>query len=117
MDEVIGRSYEFKPRQLKKRESFIVEGRPDLESTVGAEIDDDDKLVGEDRKFFCSELVAKCYKLIGIMPTKQASSNFLPSNLSSDNFTLPIIPEISIDNEKFILPPEKDWQKEMAFKE
>ena len=69
--------------------------------------DEDSSLIDADRKFFCSELVAKCFKLIGLVDTKEACSNFLPSNLSSDDFTLPLIEGVSIDNEKFILPPCK----------
>jgi hypothetical protein len=41
-------------------------------------------LVDKDRTFFCSELVAKAYKVCGIMvPTDEASSNFLPVDFSS----------------------------------
>jgi hypothetical protein len=36
----------------------------------------------EKRKFFCSELVAKCYKELGILKTDKASSNFYPNDLS-----------------------------------
>ena len=48
------------------------------------------------------------------MPTEQASSNFLPGNLSSDNFTLPLLKEIVVDNEKFVLPPIQEKDKKVA---
>jgi len=42
------------------------------------------RLVEEGRAFFCSELVAKCWKVCGVMkPTQQASSNFLPSHFTT----------------------------------
>lgn len=45
---------------------------------------DQEKLVEEDRNFFCSELIAKCYKVCGIMkPTDEASSNFLPIDFTT----------------------------------
>ena len=40
--------------------------------------------VEEDRTFFCSELVAKAYKVFGVLENKQASSYFLPSTLEND---------------------------------
>ena len=51
------------------------------------------------------------------MDSKQACSNFLPSNLSSDDFTLPLDESITIDNEKFILPPCKMADLVIASKE
>lgn len=43
-----------------------------------------DKIIEDDRTFFCSELVAKCYKVCNIMQkTDEASSNFLPIDFTS----------------------------------
>ena len=36
----------------------------------------------EKRKFFCSELVAKAYKELGLMKTEKASSSYMPNDLS-----------------------------------
>ena len=36
----------------------------------------------EDRTFFCSELVAKAYKVMGIMENDVASSTFLPKDFT-----------------------------------
>lgn len=104
MKEVVGNSYSFSMKQLFKRTSVVVpkkslpktetrpvdEPRPSTNTIL--ETDDssyfqqestDVRLVEEGRAFFCSELVAKCWKVCGIMkPTEQASSNFLPSNFS-----------------------------------
>jgi len=37
----------------------------------------------EDRKFFCSELIAKAYKLMGLIKSDISSSNFFPCDFSS----------------------------------
>jgi len=45
--------------------------------------EEDKKLIEEDRAFFCSELVVKVLKTCGVMPeTNEASSNFLPGDLT-----------------------------------
>jgi len=36
----------------------------------------------KNRTFFCSELVAKCYKVMGIMDNDQVSSKYLPKHFS-----------------------------------
>lgn len=52
----------------------------------------EDQLVDKDRTFFCSELVAKCYKVCGIMqPTELSSTNFFPSDFGSDKNKLQLV--------------------------
>ena len=67
MDEAIGREYKINLKQLiKPRETmsaFGQGGRPDPSENDGL-------LLDPNRKLFCSELVAKVFKCIGIMPTK-----------------------------------------------
>lgn len=102
MKEVVGNSYSFSMKQLFKRQTVAIpkkslgksEIRPtndDRHSTIMESDDDrrslsmtsDARMVEEGRAFFCSELVAKCWKVCGVMkPTDQASSNFLPVNFS-----------------------------------
>jgi hypothetical protein len=49
-------------------------------------------MVDKERSFFCSELVAKAYKICGIMsPTEDACSNFLPADFSSQNSKLRLV--------------------------
>jgi hypothetical protein len=36
----------------------------------------------EKRDFFCSELIVKCYKEMGILKTNKSSSTFTPQDLS-----------------------------------
>jgi len=44
----------------------------------------DKDVIDEDRTFFCSELVAKAYKVCGIMlHTEEASANYLPVDFTS----------------------------------
>ena len=44
----------------------------------------EEKLINDDRRFFCSELVAKALKVCEVMaPSDGASSNFLPSDFTS----------------------------------
>jgi hypothetical protein len=90
LKEVNGKHYAFKPRQLIKRDTIMVK-KGDKPS---------DNLIDEDRTFFCSELVAKCYKVCGIMaPTDEASSNFLPIDFTSQGTRLKLVPNASLSNE------------------
>jgi len=50
--------------------------RPSIKPNKGQFID-------EDRTFFCSELVAKAYKILGISVDDRASNAFFPSHFSS----------------------------------
>jgi hypothetical protein len=65
--------YEWRPSQLLNRKTVE---RDDL----------------QDRKFFCSELVAKCFKVCGIMEqTQEASGNFLPADFSQQKDRLKLV--------------------------
>ena len=57
-------------------------------SSINVKIDKDGKkkYVAEDRTFFCSEYVAKAYKVLGVFDTQENSSFFLPSTLEKDEF-------------------------------
>jgi hypothetical protein len=41
--------------------------------------------VEKDRTFFCSELVVKCWKILGIITNEEACANFLPGALETDD--------------------------------
>lgn len=64
---------------MKKRDTVA------MPKTTGDTFDENqDKLLEDDRAFFCSELVIKAFKVCGIMAeTKESCSNFLPVDLSS----------------------------------
>jgi hypothetical protein len=46
--------------------------------------------VSENRTFFCSELVAKCYKATKIFNTNKDASSFMPKDLALPNKSLPL---------------------------
>jgi hypothetical protein len=57
-------------------------------SEVGAlepENDFSPMYVEKDRPFFCSELVVKAYKILGVLNNEESSSSFLPSNLENND--------------------------------
>jgi len=42
-------------------------------------------LIDDDRTFFCSELIAKCYKVCGIMKESSVSTTqFMPNDFSEE---------------------------------
>ena len=98
MKEVVGNSYKFSMKQLIKRNTispklnkFEIQSLSQSEEygTIIDEQPENVRLVEEGRAFFCSELVAKCWKVCGLMkPTDQASSNFLPSHFTSQKQTI-----------------------------
>ena len=63
-----------------------------------------------DRKFFCSELVAKAYRYAGIMEARKlTSSNFLPVHFTSDSNAMRLVEGASWTKEKIIIiDTEKD---------
>ena len=74
MTEVQGAKYQLKPGQLFRGQ------------TAKFDNEENDRLTEEGRKFFCSELVIKAYKVCGILSpdlADEASSNWLPGDLSS----------------------------------
>jgi len=70
----------------------------------------------EDRTFFCSELVAKMYKVLGILDSEEPSSSFFPGNFSAKK-KLPLKPGSQLGPEYFIKPNEltEEEKKQIAF--
>ena len=51
---------------------------------MGKDKDGNDRIVAEDRTFFCSELVAKAFKILGVLvDDEKACSNYFPGNFSA----------------------------------
>jgi len=51
---------------------------------LGLDENGEKRIIAADRTFFCSELVAKAYKILGIMENDDTSSaKFFPSHFSS----------------------------------
>ena len=76
---------------------------------VDEEIKDDEKLIDEDRAFFCSELVVKVLKVCGIMAeTKEASSNFLPGDFTEAANKIKLVEGAQFGPEQFIIVSHND---------
>ena len=119
MREVVGSAYSFSFKQLFKRQTQIVrKGQADpfekveprqksstiVDATTSeSELEEKVRLVEEGRAFFCSELVAKCWKVCGLMkPTDEACSNFLPYNFTTEKQTINLIDAIKWEHEALI---------------
>jgi len=63
----VGKKYKITPTKLLKRKSTVKE----------------DENV-EDRTFFCSELVAACYKKIGLLPQEVSAAQYLPGSFAAE---------------------------------
>lgn len=86
LKEVNGKKYGLRASQLLKRDTMIPRKSSNLKPEEQATAIDDD------RTFFCSELVAKCYKVCGIMQeTKEACSNFFPVDFTSSSKRLKLV--------------------------
>ena len=65
VEQVIGKKYNIGPRKLLKRASMKMDSLED------------------NRTFFCSELVAKTYKMLGLIPdAKKSCSRYYPSSFA-----------------------------------
>ena len=70
----------------------------DTTSEAGAKL-----AIQEGRAFFCSELVAKAYKVCGIMQqTDEACSNFLPGDLTEQKDRLKLVTGAKLSYETLI---------------
>ena len=87
---VVGNKYELKPGSfLFQRQSVRLQN----DDVSGG-------MVEEGRGFSCSELVAKCYKVCGIMQeTEEASSSFLPSDFSYSKQRVRLVDGVSLGQE------------------
>lgn len=66
----------------------------------------EEPIVEKDRTFFCSELVAKAFKVCGVMqPTDEACSNFLPIDFTTESKRLKLVAGAKLSNEMQISIP------------
>jgi len=73
LEEVLGRKYGLNISKLTKMQTMKV--NKDISSK---------EYVDDNRTFFCSELVAKAFKIIGVLKDDgQSSTQFLPGHFSS----------------------------------
>ena len=66
----------------------------------------------EERTFFCSELIAKAYKVLGVIEDcKRSCANYYPSSFSSKDQDLELMPGMHLEQELNIvvkIPSEGD---------
>ena len=56
--------------------------------------------IEEDRTFFCSELIAKAYKVLGVIEDDdQSCANFYPSSFSAKSQALKLKPGMELEEE------------------
>ena len=90
LDEAIGRNYGMNPSKLMR--SKTIKSR-------------DNTLIAEDRTFFCSELVAKAFKILGVLKDDDTScTQFYPHHFTGagDSF-LKLENGVTIDTQQMIL--------------
>jgi hypothetical protein len=62
---------------------------------------------GEEQTFFCSELIASAYKVLGIIPNEALSYKFYPSHFEgAEKFEMikgELLEEVKVDMEYIIL--------------
>ena len=75
-------------QKIAKLQQFVTEARGrtynlDLTTLMKSTWDDDDTdNIPDEKTFFCSELVASCHKVLGIIPKEVPSSCFWPSTFT-----------------------------------
>jgi hypothetical protein len=86
LEEAVGNKYGLSPKKLLIQRNTI---KPK-----------NGKYIDDDRTFFCSELVAKAYKVLGIIDNdSKACSSYYPSSFSSENKQLKFLPGVSLGPE------------------
>lgn len=97
--EALGLSYGLSGGKLMKQKTTI-------KSTT-----DENELIDADRTFFCSELVAKAFKLLGIIENDETScTQFLPHHFSSRGGDfLKCTPGTKINDEMHIIMNHGDF--------
>jgi len=66
------------------------------------------------REFFCSELVAKAYKHLGLLKTQHAAWDFMPSDFSKESTKLKLEGDARLTEEQIIMFNEKTLAKEIT---
>ena len=70
------------------------------------EIEFDDPKDEKNRTYFCSELIAACYKYMGLLEKEKASSNYIPKDFS-DKGSMNMINNSALAAERRIIFNEK----------
>ena len=102
LSEAVGLKYGIGGNKLLKKKTEKVENT-------------ENELINEDRTFFCSELVAKAFKLLGVMENDETScAQFYPHHFSSrgDSF-LKLCPGTKIEAEMQIIVDHSDLKDDL----
>ena len=72
---------------------------------MGVDENGEERLIAADRTFFCSELVAKAFKILGIMEDdKKSSAKYFPGNFSTKSAnTLNLTKGTTIESELMVI--------------
>ena len=103
MSQVVGNKYELSANKLKRTQSIDV-------TDLGIDQNGEQRLVAADRTFFCSELVAKAYKILGILENdSKSSSKYFPAHFTTKNQgLLKFTKGTSIDSELLVIMNRED---------
>lgn len=114
LKEAVGRQYGitaskfFKRKSIKKSNCDLTSNDYPQEEEVKASFER--LFIEEDRTFFCSELIAKAFKVLGIIEDDdKACSQFFPGTFSSKSSCLKFAPGMYLEPELNIIvevPPE-----------
>lgn len=87
LKQAIGKKYKFSISKLTSNKTMtsdeIKRFSEEQETKCDSDdIEEEDRFFMDNRTFFCSELVAKCYKVMGIIDMDEITSKFLPKHFS-----------------------------------
>ena len=104
LKEAVGRQYGIAPSKLFKRKS-IKKQQSDLSQSEQSQEEESKAclerlFIEEDRTFFCSELIAKAFKVLGIIEDDDiACSQYFPGSFSSKSSSLKFVPGMQLEAE------------------
>ena len=103
MSQAVGHKYGISANKLTRAQTVKV-------ADMGLDENGEKRLIAADRTFFCSELVAKAFKILGILEDDDTSSaKFYPSHFSTkyDSF-LKLTEGTSIESELLVIMDRDD---------
>lgn len=110
LSEAVGKKYGMSANKFTRAKTRKI--ADDFEDTTPGE----KNLIADDRTFFCSELVAKAFKLLYIIEDDERScASFYPSHFSAkkDDY-LKLTPGTSIDSEMQVIVEQEDMYQNLV---
>lgn len=97
LKEAVGRQYGISTSKLLQRKTIK---KQNSQQPMTAKEEENKVFIEENRTFFCSELIAKAYKVLGIIQNDHRScSNYFPGNFSSKGCTLNFVDNLYLEQE------------------